>query len=193
VEGAGQVISGVDKGGQIQSALSGLRQRLAEADRRRKVTLLRQQIQELRTLEAQAVNALSAQVLALHAAKTLTQPELISLCKGVDDVRSQLEQREAELAQLQPPPSAAPAALAEAGAATSQARDGRTCRQCGAAAVVVGAPFCHACGARLAEVAPQPESGTARPEVSPRFCIQCGAQLREKARFCPMCGQTIAS
>ncbi|MGD8737237.1 MAG: hypothetical protein PVJ85_10840, partial [Anaerolineae bacterium] len=65
VEGAGQVMSEVDKGGQIQSAISGLRHRMAEADRRRKLNTIKQEIQELQGKEAQSINALSAQVLAL--------------------------------------------------------------------------------------------------------------------------------
>jgi uncharacterized membrane protein YvbJ len=24
-----------------------------------------------------------------------------------------------------------------------------------------------------------------------RFCVHCGAELREGARFCPKCGQTV--
>ena len=66
VEGAGQVISEVDKGGQISSAVTGLRQRLAETERRRRVNLIKQEIRDLQTQEAQTINALSAQVLALH-------------------------------------------------------------------------------------------------------------------------------
>ena len=41
VESAGQVISEVDKGGQIQSAVGGLRRRLADAERKRKVMSLK--------------------------------------------------------------------------------------------------------------------------------------------------------
>ena len=85
VEGAGQVISDVDKGGQIQSAISGIRQRMADADRKRKINQAKQQLQNLRSQEAQAINALSAQVLALHEAGSLKQPELVSLCRGVDE------------------------------------------------------------------------------------------------------------
>jgi RNA polymerase subunit RPABC4/transcription elongation factor Spt4 len=168
VDGAGQVISQVDQGGQIQSAIAGLRQRLAEADRKRKVNLVKQQIRDLQAQEAQAINALSAQVLALHEAGTLTQPELVSLCRNVDEIRRQLRQQEDELKQLQPPPSLTP----------SEVR----CPHCGAV-VVAGAAFCQSCGTGL----------VAEPAASPaRFCIHCGAQLRENARFCPKCGQTVA-
>ncbi|RPI48717.1 MAG: hypothetical protein EHM56_13350, partial [Chloroflexi bacterium] len=86
-EGAEQVISEVDKGGQIQSAISGLRQRMAEADRRRKINAVKGQIQDLQGKEAQAISSLSAQVLALYEAGTLTQPELVSLCRGVNEIR----------------------------------------------------------------------------------------------------------
>ena len=177
VEGAGQVISDVDKGGQLQSAISGIRTRMAEADRRRKINQIKQKIRDLQAQEAQTINALSAQVLALHEAGSLTQPELVSLCRGVDDVRVQIKEQEAELAQIEPPPPD-PATAAATAAAT--APDAPTCVQCGAV-IVAGAAFCQTCGAA------QPKKQAA-PVL---FCPQCGAQLREGARFCPKCGQTV--
>ena len=167
VESAGQVISEVDKGGQIQSAIGGLRQRMADAERNRQISQAKKEIRDLQTQEAQTINALSAQVMALYEAGSLKQPELISLCKGVDTVRVQIKEKEEELAKiqpLQPDPSA----------------DLR-CPQCGAV-VVAGAAFCQTCGDRLAEESkPAPVN----------FCVQCGAQLRDGARFCPMCGKTV--
>ncbi len=190
-QGAGPAMSEVKKEGGLQSFVSGIRQRLAEADRKRKVTLVKQEIGELQKQEAQAISALSAQVLALHEAGTLTQPELVSLCRNRDDVRKQIHDLEAELAQLQPPPAVAPAAAPVAAgaapvvqpspAAASPVAQAR-CPRCGAV-VVAGADFCGACGARLtADRVPPPAL----------FCIHCGAQLREGARFCPKCGQVVA-
>jgi predicted RNA-binding Zn-ribbon protein involved in translation (DUF1610 family) len=176
VESAGQVISDVDKGGQIQSAIGGLRQRMADADRKRRINQIKQEIRDLQAHEAQAINALSAQVLALYEAGSLTQPELVSLCKGVDDVRTRIREQEAELAQFQPAqPEAAPPQPGPKPAA------GATCPNCGVA-VVPGAAFCQSCGARLAGE---------KPAVPVRFCVHCGAELREGARFCPKCGQTL--
>lgn len=167
VDSAGQVISEVDKGGQIGSAISGLRVRMAEADRRRKINQIKQQIRDLQSQEAQTINALSAQVLALHEAGSLSQPELVSLCKGVDEVRVQIREKEAELKKIEP---AQPQPSAEA-----------RCPHCGTT-VIAGASFCQTCGGQLAqEVKPAPV----------RFCVHCGAQLREGARFCPKCGQTM--
>ncbi len=171
-EGAEQVFSEVDKGGQIQSTLSGLRHRLAEADRRRKINAVKGQIQDLQAKEAQAINSLSAQVLALYEAGTLTQPELLSLCRGVNEIRKQIEGREAELANLEPAPVAAPQPQAPAGA---------LCPNCGVA-VVPGSAFCQTCGTRLA-------AQKAPPPVL--YCVHCGAQLRQGAKFCPKCGQTL--
>jgi RNA polymerase subunit RPABC4/transcription elongation factor Spt4 len=167
VESAGQVISEVDKGGQIQSAIGGLRQRMADAERNRKINQIKQQIRDLQSQEAQTINALSAQVLALHEAGTLTQPELVSLCRGVDEIRAQMREQQADLEKVQPSPPEPTAAA--------------RCPHCGAV-VVAGAAFCQTCGGQLAE------------EVKPtaaRFCVHCGAQLREGARFCPKCGQTV--
>ncbi|MGD2041882.1 MAG: zinc-ribbon domain-containing protein [Anaerolineae bacterium] len=181
VEGAGQVMSEVDKGGQIQSAISGLRHRMAEADRRRKLNTIKQEIQELQGKEAQSINALSAQVLALYEAGSLTQPELISLCKRVDQIREQIEVKEAELASLEPAPSAEQPV--EPQPAVSQATPQTVCPSCGVP-IVTGAAFCQSCGATLSQ---------AQPPVPVHFCVHCGAQLREGARFCPKCGQTVPS
>jgi hypothetical protein len=169
VEGAGQVIAEVDKG-KIQAAIGGLRQRMAEADRKRKITAVKQEIRDLQSREAQAINALSAQVLALYEAGTLAQPEVVSLCKGVDEVRAQIAEKEAELADLEPPQPEQPKPAEEV-----------RCPSCGAA-LVPGAAFCQTCGARL---------GTEKPPAPVLFCIHCGAQLREGARFCPKCGQAV--
>jgi predicted RNA-binding Zn-ribbon protein involved in translation (DUF1610 family) len=167
MESAGQVIAEVDKWGQIQSAVGGLRQRMADAERNRKINLIKQQVRDLQSQEAQAISALSAQVLALYEAGSLTQPELISLCRGVDDVRARIREQEAELAKIQPP--------------QPKVSVDRQCPHCGAA-VVAGATFCQTCGGRVAkEAKPAPV----------RFCVHCGAQLREGALFCPTCGQTV--
>jgi predicted RNA-binding Zn-ribbon protein involved in translation (DUF1610 family) len=179
VEGAGQVISEVDKGGQVQSAISGIRQRMADADRKRRINHVKQELQDLRAQEAQAINALSAQVLALHEAGTLTQPELVSLCKGVDEVRHQVQDKEAELEQIQPPP---PAAAQPERAVQPQPDATTRCPSCGVA-VIASADFCQTCGSPLAQQA-------APPPV--HFCVRCGAQLRATARFCPKCGETVA-
>jgi predicted RNA-binding Zn-ribbon protein involved in translation (DUF1610 family) len=163
---AEQVVSEVDKGGQIQSTISSLRQRMADADRNRKVNQIKQQIRDLQNQEAQAINALSAQVLALHEAGTLTQPELVSLCRNVDEIRAQIRGQQAELDKIQP-------------AAPAPSSSGR-CPNCGVA-VVPAAAFCQSCGTQLLS-----------PAVAPvRYCVACGAQLREKSRFCPQCGETV--
>lgn len=168
VDSAGQVISEVDKGGQIQSAISGLRQRMAEADRNRKINQIKQQLRDLQSQEAQAISALSAQVLALYEAGSLTQPELISLCKGVDGVRSQIREQEEALKKVQP--------------AQPERTPNVRCPHCGTS-VIAGAAFCQTCGG---ELVPETKS------VPVRFCVHCGSQLRDGARFCPACGQTIA-
>jgi len=168
MESAGQVISEVDKGGQIQSAVGGLRQRMADAERNRKLNLVKQQIRDLQSQEAQTISALSAQVLALHEAGTLTQPELKSLCRNVDEIRVQIRGQEAELKAIQP--------------AQPEPAVGAMCPHCGVS-VAPGGGFCQTCGGCLTE--------EQKPDPI-RFCVHCGAQLREGARFCPKCGQTVS-
>ena len=181
VEGAGQVISEVDKGGQIHSAITGIRQRMADADRKRRINQVKQELQDLRAQEAQAINALSAQVLALHEAGTLTQPELVSLCKGVDEVRKQVEDKETELEQLQPPPPAEAAPPPTPTTQQPQPDSAVLCPSCGVA-VVAGADFCQTCGGQLAaQATPAPV----------HYCVRCGAELRPTSRFCPKCGETV--
>jgi len=171
VDSAGQMISDVDKGQQIQSAIGGIRQRLADADRKRKITQIKQRIRDLHAEEAQGINALSAQVWALYEAGSLTQPELVSLCRGVDDIRRKIREEEAELAQLSPTQPEPATAL--------------RCAACNAP-VVEGATFCQSCGARLAE-----SESPAAPPVPVKYCVHCGAELRPGARFCPQCGQSL--
>lgn len=181
VEGAGQVISEVDKGGQIQTAISGIRQRMADADRRRRINRVKQELQDLRAQEAQAINALSAQVLALYEAGTLKQPELISLCKGVDEIREQVQAKEDELEQLQPPPPQPAVSQPQPAEQQPQPDAVTRCPNCGVA-VVAGADFCQSCGSPLAQ----------QPAPAPvHFCVRCGAELRPTARFCPKCGETV--
>jgi hypothetical protein len=176
-EGAGQVISEFDKGGQIHSAISGIRQRMAESDRRRKINTIKQEIQDLQTKEAQAINSLSAQVLALYEAGSLSQPELVSLCRGVDEVRDQIREKEAELEQFEPPPSEQP----QPSAGQSEAGTVARCPGCGVP-IVKDAAFCQSCGTKLVK---------SEPPAPVLYCVHCGAQLREGARFCPKCGQTV--
>ena len=62
-------------------------------------------------------------------------------------------------------------------------KDRPKCPHCGMI-VIAEATFCQTCGTRL--VVPQ------EPAPAPiLFCVQCGAELREGARFCPKCGQTV--
>lgn len=165
VESVGHIISE----GQIQSAIGGLRQRLADADRRRKINLIKQEIRDLQAEEAQGINALSTQVWALYEAGSLTQKELVSLCKGVDEVREKIKEKEAELAQFEPP--------------TPQASPENLCPNC-SVPIIAGATFCPSCGTRLvAEEKPVPAL----------FCMHCGSELREGARFCAKCGKTVTS
>jgi NADH pyrophosphatase NudC (nudix superfamily) len=161
---AERALSSVDKEGRVASAIGGLKAQLEEADRRRKARLLEREIEELQDKVSQSTEALSAQVLALYDAGKLDQPELMSLCVRIGELRTQITAKKADLLELQPPlPSAAP-----------------RCAACGST-VPLGAAFCPACGARM----------SAQMAEAKRYCAHCGAEVRPTSQFCPTCGQAV--
>jgi RNA polymerase subunit RPABC4/transcription elongation factor Spt4 len=165
-EGTSQVISEVDrlrKSGQV--ALSGLQQRVADADRKRKIQGVRKEIAKLQEEINQMAKALGLQTFGLYEEKKLTHPELVKLCEHIAAVKLKVSEKEKELAALQPTPPPAPV----------------TCLTCGHE-LPAGGGFCPYCGA--------PRTEKKGPEAEPqrRFCAQCGALLRSQSKFCPKCG-----
>ncbi len=160
----GQLVSSVDKGGQVRAAIDGIRKQIAEADRKRQIKRLEEDLTKLKLQSEQAMTSLGVQALGLYETKKLTQPELAAVCQHIVEMKAEISKLEAELAQLQPP----------------SAQAGPVCPTCGKA-IPAGALFCPFCGAKT-----QPNQAEAK------FCLHCGATLRAGAKFCPACGQGLA-
>jgi RNA polymerase subunit RPABC4/transcription elongation factor Spt4 len=163
----GQLVSSVDKGGQVRAAIDGIRKQIAEADRKRQIKRLEEDLDKLKLQSEQAMTSLGVQALGLYETNKLTQPELAAVCQHIVEMKAEVAKLEAELAQFQPP------------APSTQL--GQACPTCGKA-LPTGAVFCPSCGAKM-----QPAPAEAK------FCLHCGAALRAGAKFCPACGQTISA
>jgi RNA polymerase subunit RPABC4/transcription elongation factor Spt4 len=161
----GQLVSSVDKGGQVRAAIDGIRKQIAEADRKRQVKRLEEDLTRLKLQSEQAMTSLGVQALGLYEAKKLTQSELAAVCQHIVEMKAAVAKLEQELAQFQPP--------------VSGAQSGAPCPTCGKA-VPAGAAFCPSCGAK-----------TQSAPAEAKFCLHCGSALRGGAKFCPACGQTV--
>jgi rRNA maturation endonuclease Nob1 len=203
-QGAGQVLSGIDQKGQIKSAIDGIRGQWSELERRRKTSQLGNEIKSLQNEMKQLTEALGLQTLSLFDVGKIAHPELTRLCDRINELRSDVEQKKAELAtlkvasqtrcpqcqtevpgsaefcpkcgqRLQPVPAAEPAA---ASAAQRRVVVRFRCPRC-KTILPSEAGFCPTCGVKIR-----------RPQASApeRFCASCGAAMDVKAHFCPICG-----
>jgi RNA polymerase subunit RPABC4/transcription elongation factor Spt4 len=213
-DGANQVLSSIDQQGHLKSVLDGLRTQWNEIDRRRRTNQLNTEIKAMREEMKRLTEALGLQVLSLYDAGKVTHPELSRLAQRINDLRDEVEARNAELEQIKAQPAPPPT----------------QCPQC-QAALPGDAEFCQKCGARVRAAQPsQPASASpapaaassAQPVVRLRcpkcktivapgtgfcptcgvklkmpqsttsakpFCAACGAQMEVGARFCPACGR----
>jgi len=209
-QGAEQVISSIDQKGQIQSAIQGIRNQLGEIDRKRKIGQLESQIKSLQSEMKQLTEALGLQTLSLYDIGKIKHVELTRLCDRINELRSDLEQQKADLAELKVTPAPKVTMV--------------KCPRC-QTRVPDNAEFCPKCGERLQEleskkpaeakprvivrmrcpkcktILPQegdfcPKCGVkikrpqTQPSTSKQFCASCGAELNAKARFCPVCGKS---
>lgn len=207
--GASHVLSEFDQKGQLRAAFEGIRDQLSELERRRKVSTLRGQVNALQGEMKQLTEALGLQTLSLFDAGKITHPELSRLCERINELRSELDLKKAELGQL----------------SALEPTKALVCPHC-QATLEAGAGFCPKCGTRLQpQQPPQPPTEQQTPshtivrlrcprckttlmpdaescptcgvkikrlESQPapaRFCASCGAQLRTRSHFCPICGQ----
>jgi RNA polymerase subunit RPABC4/transcription elongation factor Spt4 len=208
-QGASQVLSSLDQEGHLKSTLEGLKSQWSEVERRRRVNQLNSELRALQGEARQLTEALGLQVLSLHDAGKIDHPELARVCERLNELRSDVEGKRAELGDLQA--REAPPATRCAQCQTMVASDAEFCPKCGArvkeqqpastpstpAKAVVrlrcpkcktmlpeGAGFCPTCGVKLKmpETAPAPQ----------RFCPSCGAEMSPTSRFCPACGHAAA-
>lgn len=173
-DGADQVISEVDKLRQTgQSALTAIQERMAEAERKRKIKQLQSDLARLRQQIDQMITALGVQVIGLYEQGKLSKPELVTLCEHVGELKVKVKEKEEKLADLQPLPPE-PAQLTGPAAPVQTRLLCPSCTQ----PLPAQATYCPYCGTQT--------TSPASPQI--RFCARCGATLREQARFCPRCG-----
>ena len=99
-QGASQVWSELDEKGQLKSTLSGIRKQWSELERRRKTNALKGEIKSLRSETKQLTEALGLQALTLIDAGKIVHPELSRLAERINELRSEADQRKAELIKL---------------------------------------------------------------------------------------------
>lgn len=105
----------------------------------------------------------------------ITDESLLSICGGIRDIDSQIEQEKEAVERLK-------ADIEQLKAAKK--KPGVVCPHCGAP-MDQDARFCPNCGQ-----APMAAQIPAAPEPSGNNCASCGAPLSPDARFCGNCGQT---
>lgn len=214
--GAEQVISGIDQKGQIKSAIDGMRRQWSDLERKRRTSQVENQVKSLQSEMKQLTEALGLQTLSLFDANKITHPELMRLCERINELRSEIEQNKAELAELkiQAPPPPKPEIIQCPRCQSRVSTDDGFCPKCGerlrqpvpepepaqprvvvrlrcpkCKTVLSGdAEFCPGCGVKIKR------SQKATPAPAPsRFCASCGAQAGASARFCPVCGHAMQS
>ena len=213
-QGAEQVISGIDQKGQIKSAIDGVRRQWSELERKRRVTQVENEVKAFQNEMKQLTEALGLQTLSLFDAKKIIHPELTRLCERINELRSEVAQKKAELAELQvqPPSPPKPQQMTCPRCQSRVSTDDGFCPKCGErlqeptpapapsrtvvrlrcpkCKTILGddAEFCPGCGVKIK----RPGSATPAAATS-RFCASCGAQIAAEARFCPVCGQAAGS
>lgn len=207
-QGADQVLSSLDQEGHIKSAIEGLRSQWSEVDRRRRISQLGNQIKTLQSEMKQLTEALGLQTLSLYDAGKIAHPELARLCERIEDVRSDISEKRAELTDIKAQTVSTPIKCPQCRATVSPAAE--FCQKCGASVnaqqqgststpapttqkvvrlrcpkckttVSQGTGFCPTCGIKLKM--PQATS------PSKQFCASCGAEMNAAAQFCPVCGR----
>lgn len=127
-----------------------------EADRMVRVNQAKSVLRGLQREMASLVESMGTQALELYDAGTLTQPELLTTCASVDELREKIQAQEAEVERIRqeeaPSPDAeepeeAPVVLGKQASETPAATsEGITCTNCNSP-IPDDARFCQECGA----------------------------------------------
>lgn len=157
------LIASINSKGGLRATINSLRRQMEQADRRRAMSKIRTELKHLNRQIDELIMAVGVQAVGFHQAGRLNSPELQPLCQHVVELKSTLEQQEAELARL------------EAMSASVDSED--HCVHCGKR-LPQQATFCPSCGMRV-------------PQKEKRRCTGCGAVLRPQARFCAQCGRPV--
>ncbi|MBN1937659.1 MAG: zinc ribbon domain-containing protein [Anaerolineae bacterium] len=208
-QGASQVISGIDQKGQIKSAFEGIKTQLNELEHKRRITQYEGQLRSLQNEMKQLTEALGLQTLSLYDAGKITYPELSRLCERINEIRSESEQKKAELTELKVASTPRPKIVDCPRCQTKVSEADEFCPKCGERLkqpvqatpptpqpqVVTRlrcpkcktilpneADFCPGCGAKLKR------PGT-KVQSAKKYCASCGAEMGVSSRFCPVCGQ----
>ncbi len=98
---AEDLITSINQKGGIKATLEGLRRQMAEADRRRAITKVKEELRRLDRQINEMITAVGIQAVGLHQAGRLSSPELTPLCQHIVELKTALAQQEAELAKLE--------------------------------------------------------------------------------------------
>ena len=190
---AEELIASINRSGGVRATIEALRKQMAEADRRRAMAKVQDEIKRMHQQTNEMVQAVGLQAIGLYEKGRLESPELQPLCQHVAELKAAVTDLEKELASLEAQAAAEEAAQR---AATEQAvarqpvaqqaseevgpraRPIGTCPTCGRHITEEGA-FCPYCGSALDDYAEK------------RFCIKCGSELRPGAKFCSKCGRNV--
>ena len=146
-----------------------------KADQLLRVNKVQNEIGALRRDVLGVREKIAEAVVQLHKQGPLTYPEVEELCLKIDQIETQIAEKDAQIAAIRAelPPVAAAAAGAAVGTVGGQPTV--ACPHC-RVAVPVDAAFCPNCGK---QIPPRPK------------CAKCGYLLSAEAMFCPNCGQRV--
>lgn len=144
-----------------------------EADKLRRLTLAQNAIRPLRGDADRAYFELGKLAYLLHTRGAITQAELLTACRGMDDIQAKIAAAEAEVESIRAEEYVEPL--------SSGLSKGELICPNGHGALSGDASFCQKCGA--AGVKP-----TVRATVA---CTNCGTGLEVDALFCAACGTPV--
>lgn len=155
------------------SANKATRMAAFEAEKLRRTTTVQATIRTLKGEAERTTQEVGRVALKLYKDGSITQSELVQICKRAVSLQEQVAANEAELEAIRAE------VFSDLGAS---AQYGRVCPN-GHGPLPAQDNFCQVCGAPAVEVSPPATTGLA--------CPNCGVALASGARFCSSCGQTV--